>query len=67
MYVENVSFTDLCSILVFPLKLGTHSFLLESVTLEELPKNDSTYESCFEMEMCLLREASVLHNSLCSI
>jgi hypothetical protein len=35
IYTENVIFTDLPSILVFPLKCGTHSFLLESVTLED--------------------------------
>lgn len=35
MYIENVIFTDLSSILVFPLKCGTYSFLLESVTLED--------------------------------
>lgn len=34
MHIENVIFTDLCSVLVFPLKRGTRSFLLESVTLE---------------------------------
>lgn len=33
--VLSVIFTDLPSILVFPLKCGTHSFLLESVTLED--------------------------------
>lgn len=60
MYVGNVNFTDLCSVLVFHLKLGMHSFLLESVTLEGLPQNGNTFESCREMETCLLREVSFI-------
>lgn len=35
MYIENVIFTDLSSTLALPLKRGTYSFLLDSVTLED--------------------------------
>lgn len=60
MYVKSVIFTALYSILVFALKFGTYSFLLKSVTLEELLKNGSTFESCCEMEMCFWREVSFI-------